>query len=224
MKNRGFFTLIELLVVIAIIAILMSLLLPSLKMAKDKAREAVCLSSQKQLGTVCALYGDDNQEWIPDAWNHFNPAVYAFTGKSDSMPDGWLWQYYSKHEMLQCPTGFIIPEANYPTSWGVCRWNIGLNGRVCQVTGWGPSSGKYKYSKFFKPYEMVLGADVAAEFYATDNSCTMLFDPSINCGVRDFRRYRHSNGIVLLFLDGHALWHSQNDSIFDSGKSAWGEW
>ncbi|MCM8532179.1 MAG: prepilin-type N-terminal cleavage/methylation domain-containing protein [Lentisphaeraceae bacterium] len=53
------FTLIELLVVVAIIGILMSLLLPSLKTAREKAKQAVCLSNQKQCGIALLGYATE---------------------------------------------------------------------------------------------------------------------------------------------------------------------
>jgi prepilin-type N-terminal cleavage/methylation domain-containing protein/prepilin-type processing-associated H-X9-DG protein len=59
--NRGF-TLIELLVVIAIIALLVSILLPSLGNARKAARDLVCQTKMKQIGTGIQLYMDDQRD------------------------------------------------------------------------------------------------------------------------------------------------------------------
>ena len=59
------FTLIELLVVVSIIALLISILLPSLKKARDQAKDAVCRSNLHQLGLANQYYATENKERLP---------------------------------------------------------------------------------------------------------------------------------------------------------------
>jgi prepilin-type N-terminal cleavage/methylation domain-containing protein/prepilin-type processing-associated H-X9-DG protein len=59
------FTLIELLVVIAIIAILAAILFPVFAQARDKARQATCVSNMKQIGLAMNMYLQDYDETFP---------------------------------------------------------------------------------------------------------------------------------------------------------------
>jgi prepilin-type N-terminal cleavage/methylation domain-containing protein/prepilin-type processing-associated H-X9-DG protein len=58
--KKGGFTLIELLVVIAIIAILMAILMPALRLARDEGRRILCVSNVRNLTMAYFLYQDEN--------------------------------------------------------------------------------------------------------------------------------------------------------------------
>ena len=64
MRKKGF-TLIELLVVIAIIALLMSIVMPSLGKAKVFARKIICRNNIRQQALGVMLYADDSDSWVP---------------------------------------------------------------------------------------------------------------------------------------------------------------
>ena len=66
------FTLVELLVVIAVIGILIALLLPVLKSAKERARRTTCLNNLRQLNMGVHLYSDDERD--------VGPAIFAGNG------------------------------------------------------------------------------------------------------------------------------------------------
>ncbi len=81
MDKRKAFTLIELLVVIAIIAILMAILMPALKRAREQGQRAVCLSNLKQLTLAWIMYADENDDKIVNG-----EAAGGGNGRADTPP------------------------------------------------------------------------------------------------------------------------------------------
>jgi prepilin-type N-terminal cleavage/methylation domain-containing protein/prepilin-type processing-associated H-X9-DG protein len=65
MRKKRAFTLIELLVVVAIIALLISILLPSLSRARELSKRLVCSANLKGIGTACKIYSADNYDNWP---------------------------------------------------------------------------------------------------------------------------------------------------------------
>ena len=64
LRQNGF-TLVELLVVISIIALLIAMLLPAVKRARESARAVACLSNLKQFGLAFRMYAADNKHLLP---------------------------------------------------------------------------------------------------------------------------------------------------------------
>jgi prepilin-type N-terminal cleavage/methylation domain-containing protein/prepilin-type processing-associated H-X9-DG protein len=93
-KGKGF-TLIELLVVVAIIALLISILLPSLTRAKEMAKRANCAANLRSFAQGCTIYSEVNQQVFPTAYQPTNSdadgAAYRNTaiGYRRGLPDGW---------------------------------------------------------------------------------------------------------------------------------------
>jgi prepilin-type N-terminal cleavage/methylation domain-containing protein len=87
---RAGFTLIELLVVIAVIAILAAILFPVFAHVRGKARQATCLSNEKQIAMGWLMYIQDYDETLPFVLNHGandrNNSGYGDGGKWPAVP------------------------------------------------------------------------------------------------------------------------------------------
>lgn len=119
-RKKSAFTLIELLVVIAIIAMLLGILIPSLKIAKDRAEEVVDEINTKSLGQGVIMYCNNNKNLYPSPsdwiYRDFNYNLGRFSNNSSSLynyncvwhnplltPDGVVAQYLEA-KVLLCGT------------------------------------------------------------------------------------------------------------------------
>jgi prepilin-type N-terminal cleavage/methylation domain-containing protein len=126
MDRQKAFTLIELLVVIAIIAILMAVLMPALRRARENGQRAACLSNLKQLALAWILYADENDDrvvsseaggtwksqygepWVGVTW----AGTWATGGQLPTadqirgIQNGALWPYVRELGLYECPTGY----------------------------------------------------------------------------------------------------------------------
>ena len=96
-KNNKAFTLIELLVVIAIIALLLSVLLPSLRKAKQQAQNVVCKSNLRQWGVIFNMYTQDYDQKFQEGWG-------LSTENSNWWMDSAIAYYNDIDEIRFCPT------------------------------------------------------------------------------------------------------------------------
>ncbi|MBU0610456.1 MAG: DUF1559 domain-containing protein [Armatimonadetes bacterium] len=195
MTRRGF-TLIELLVVIAIIAILAAILFPVFAKAREKARQASCLSNVKQIMLAVLQYAQDYDERFPAGYyNNWN-SVNAYTPMVGIMP------YAKNTQMFICPSvagytityNLVTPSQAWVASYG---FNINQQGALGTITA--PAEMIYTvdcYNPWLDSvgniYSRLAGAGVAK--YGGTGAATNWHNEGVNCG----------------FLDGHGKWQKLN--------------
>jgi prepilin-type N-terminal cleavage/methylation domain-containing protein/prepilin-type processing-associated H-X9-DG protein len=147
---RRAFTLVELLVVIAIIALLISILAPSLQSAKDLVKQAICLTNVRSIAIGINLYAEANRGSVPPHYMGGGlPAAVYYTfcafkrGEPIDPNDGLIggtgtarrsfaWVYtvraVTEPSLFYCPSSPVAfgQYKTYPRPWGsvVPLWDI----------------------------------------------------------------------------------------------------
>ena len=116
MRVKRAFTLIELLVVIAIIAILAAILFPVFAQAKRAAKQTVCLSNVKQMGTAAALYLGDSDDTYP---------ITFYMGFESTYQPCILSSFQSIQPYQKSAQMVICPEDGTPLDYKAGSMNLG---------------------------------------------------------------------------------------------------
>jgi prepilin-type N-terminal cleavage/methylation domain-containing protein/prepilin-type processing-associated H-X9-DG protein len=159
-NRKAAFTLIELLVVIAIIAVIAAILFPVFARAREKARQAACLSNEKQIAHAVRLYMDDYDGAFPfvlaasanSAWSIVNmgdggkkPVVPGVTGLEPQFQLVTVVAPYVKNQSVwYCPS--VGPDYVWQAAIDAGVWKKGMTMRTQGTSYW------YTYLAWPNPY------------------------------------------------------------------------
>ena len=199
LTSAGRFTLIELLVVIAIIAILASLLLGSLVMARLKGKQATCINNIRQLSLAVELYAGDHGSYYPYCTDGGGGAgeeggwVYyaSFPTAAGEIADfdvrrGTLWPYVEAEGVYRCPADVTESLVSY-----------GINGETISNVTDRPRKVGAVPDPSETPYFLEEGASAQT---TNDGYFNIWWEPS------DRTLDRHNEGSVYGYCDGHVVW------------------
>jgi prepilin-type N-terminal cleavage/methylation domain-containing protein/prepilin-type processing-associated H-X9-DG protein len=200
LQKRAGFTLIELLVVIAIIAILAAILFPVFAQAREKARQTSCTSNMKQLGTAMMMYVQDYDENYPKVWyadtGHWANVTLPYLGQGKQIWTGGVmicpsagykgWSYAMSTQLDGKAQAAVTRAADvvaFAETVQVKEWQSTAAHLETNMSCWGGENGN----------------GVGPKIKDDDN----VTPPS---GCYSMPRYRHSEGALVAWADGHATW------------------
>jgi len=236
MKKKGF-TLIELLVVIAIIAILAAMLLPALSKAREKAREAACMSNLKQLGLAFMMYAQDYDEYLPMTTYNPGGSVYICWFGSGVSGVGVIKPYVgdnatgmkTSNRVFSCPSlfgkyGRLISAGYRDRTYGMnlyFRYQSDENSNL----GKGKEPHYHKLSEVRRPSHTALVGD--GNWTSSGKYFVEYISDYYNPGCEGIGNNVkpnsgiHNGGANICFVDGHARWVKWEESDVYGSKGIW---
>ncbi len=142
-RGPAAFTLVELLIVIAILALLISMVSPSLPRVRDMGRNALCLTNHRAIAHGLQNYHVDHQSFPVNYGHYHNPQRWALGEIAPYVPGGQPGVTDLRNRLQgQFPSAYVCPSADLTAlySWRggdryhACYWtNFGIRANL----GWG---------------------------------------------------------------------------------------
>lgn len=217
-RGRRAFTLVELLVSIGIISMLMAMLLPAMRGAREQSRSVACLNNLKQMMLAAQMYQTANGGRYPLAtyWAYRPPVRVTYnwdytetrdnsTGQRTVEP-GTLWWASADKRVLQCPSfdgksvGFTAdPYTGYNYNTSYVGREMDTAGRVPVPPAKGAQIRRPSETAVFGDGEYASGANkfMRAPFPSPGE----LLTAGRYAGTQGFRHRGRTN---VAFADGHA--------------------
>ena len=219
------FTLVELLVVVAIIALLVSILLPTLNKAKEAARRVVCAVHIRGCGQATIFYAMDYDDWLPTvevegestSWNAALTYDY-WGGKAgeysvyDDTQQRLINPYVGRTGAVSETDSGVLEVFHCPSDSGAGR---GVHPTDCYPTLWDTLGRSYSYNSSANDNDGNLGLWRKKITQITNPAMVVMANGSpFNCYFYDWVPFRYSywhnrnelGWANVVFVDGHVTY------------------